>query len=141
MVGDILYGENTMDRKSAILCVDDEIMILDTVKEQLERHFGDRYLYEMAEGTEEAWEVIEDLYDEGVRVLAIVSDWLMPGVKGDRFLIEIHQKFPDIATILLTGQADEAAVNRATQEANLYACLRKPWQEPELIDLITRALG
>ncbi|MEO0948457.1 MAG: response regulator [Cyanobacteria bacterium J06641_5] len=129
-----------MNHNAAILCVDDEIIILDTVKEQLQRHFGEKYIYEVAEGVKEAWEIIEELYESGVRILVIVSDWLMPGIKGDEFLIQVHQKFPTIVTIMLTGQADEAAVTHAKQEANLYACLRKPWQESELIDLIACAL-
>jgi CheY-like chemotaxis protein len=125
---------------SAILCVDDEQMILESLREQLQRHFGDRYLYEVAEGVNEAWQVIEELYDEGIRLLVIVSDWLMPEVKGDEFLIAVHQRYPDIVTVMLTGQADEAAIERVRAEANLYACLRKPWTETELVQLITTAL-
>lgn len=129
-----------MNQDSAILCVDDEIMILDALKEQLQRRFGADYIYEMAESASEAWEIIEELYESGVRLLVIVSDWLMPGIKGDEFLIQVHQKFPDIMTIMLTGQANEDAVTRAKQEANLYACLRKPWRESDLIGLISHAL-
>jgi DNA-binding NtrC family response regulator len=125
---------------SAILCVDDEVIILESLKEQLQRHFGDQYLYELAEGVEEAWEVIDELYADGVRLLVIVSDWLMPGVKGDEFLISVHQRYPNIMTVMLTGQADENAVERVRTEANLYACLRKPWQETELVQLIETAL-
>ena len=40
-----------------ILCVDDEVTILDTLKEQLVRHFGSEYAYELAESAEEAWEI------------------------------------------------------------------------------------
>lgn len=129
-----------MNNESAILCVDDEIMILDTLKEQLQRSFGEQYIYETAENAVDAWEIIEELYTTGIRVLVIVSDWLMPGMKGDEFLVQVHQKFPSIMTIMLTGQADEEAVARARQEANLYACLRKPWQESELTELISHAL-
>jgi DNA-binding NtrC family response regulator len=125
---------------SAILCVDDEVMILESLREQLQRHFGDRYFYEVAEGVDEAWQVIGELYDEGIRILAIVSDWLMPGVKGDEFLIAVHQRYPEIVTVMLTGQADEAAVERVKTEANLYACLRKPWTEEELVQIIETAL-
>jgi DNA-binding NtrC family response regulator len=125
---------------SAILCVDDEIIILESLREQLQRRFGDRYLYEVAEGVEEAWEVLEELYAEGIRILVIVSDWLMPGVKGDQFLIEVHQRFPDVVTVMLTGQADEAAVERARKEAKLYACISKPWSEEELVMIIAKAL-
>ena len=68
---------------AAILCVDDEIVILDSLKEQLKRYFGDRYIYEIAESAEEAWEVIEELHEDEIKILIIVSDWLMPGIKGD----------------------------------------------------------
>jgi DNA-binding NtrC family response regulator len=125
---------------SAILCVDDEMMILESLREQLQRHFGDRYLYEVAEGVEEAWQVIEELYAEGIRILVIVSDWLMPGVKGDEFLIAVHKRHPEIVTVMLTGQVDEVALERVQIEANLYACLRKPWTQEELVQIIEIAL-
>ncbi len=126
---------------SAILCVDDEPLILDSLKEQLKRSFRDRYVYEVAESASEAWEIIQDLCSSNINVLLIVSDWLMPGMKGDEFLAQVHQRFPNIVTIMLTGQADEAAVERAKNEANLYACVSKPWTEEELTKIITSALG
>ncbi len=126
---------------SAILCVDDEVVILDSLKEQLKRLFGDRYIYEMAESAEEAWEVIKELQEDKIEIIVIVCDWLMPGTKGDEFLIQIHQRFPNLITVMLTGQADESAIARAQQQANLYACLHKPWTEEELYQIITSALG
>jgi DNA-binding NtrC family response regulator len=131
----------TVNPASAILCVDDEVMILDSLREQLHRRFGDHYLYEVAESVKEAWLVIEDLHASGIRLLVIVSDWLMPEVRGDEFLVQVHQRFPDILSIMLTGQADATAIERTRVEANLYACLRKPWQEEELINLVDKALG
>jgi DNA-binding NtrC family response regulator len=116
------------------------MIILESLKEQLQRHFGDQFLYELAEGVDEAWAVIDELYAEGIRLLVIVSDWLMPGVKGDEFLVAVHQRYPSVMTVMLTGQAEETAVERACQEANLFACLRKPWTETELVDVIETAL-
>ena len=55
----------------------------------------------------------------------IISDWLMPGMKGDELLIRIHELFPKVVKIMLTGQADEVAVNRAKELANLHCCLYK----------------
>lgn len=126
--------------ESAILCVDDEVVILDSLKEQLKRKFGDRFIYEVAESADEAWEVIKELQEDEIQVIAIVSDWLMPGIKGDEFLIQIHQQFPKLITVMLTGQADEAAIQRAKEQANLHACLYKPWTEQELTQIITSAL-
>ena len=127
--------------ESAILCIDDEAVILDSLKEQLKRKFGDRFIYEVAESVNEAWKVIEELQEDDVEVLAVISDWLMPGIKGDEFLIQIHQRFPDLVTVMLTGQVDEAALKRAKEEANLHACIHKPWTEKELTQIITSALG
>jgi CheY-like chemotaxis protein len=126
--------------ESAIICVDDEVVILDSLKKQLKRKFGDRFIYEVAESPEEAWKIIEELQADEIDIIVIVSDWLMPGTKGDEFLIQIHNSFPNITKIMLTGQADETAIERAKQEANLHACLYKPWTEDELTKIITTAL-
>lgn len=125
----------------AILCVDDEEVILESLKEQLKRRFGNQYLYEVAESAGEAWEIIEELHADDVKVLVIVSDWLMPDMKGDEFLIEVHQRFPQIVTVMLTGQADEDAIVRAKEQGNLYCCLRKPWSEEELAQVINSTLA
>lgn len=126
--------------ESAIICVDDEVTILESLKEQLKRTFGDRYIYEVAESADEAWEIIEELKADNINIILIVSDWLMPKTKGDEFLIEVHQRFPNIITVMLTGQADETAIERAREQANLYACLYKPWTEAELTQIINSAL-
>ncbi|GGA54501.1 response regulator [Okeania sp. KiyG1] len=126
--------------EAAILCVDDETVILETLQEQISRHFGEQFVYEAAESAEEALEIIEELDEEGVKIVVIVSDWLMPGMRGDEFLVQVYQQFSDIKTIMLTGQADEYAIERAKKEANLYSCIYKPWREEELIKIITAAL-
>ena len=126
--------------KPVILCVDDERVILHSLKTQLRAAFGDAYSYEVAENPDEALEVINELAEEGVKITLIVSDWLMPGMKGDEFLIRVHQQFPDIIKVMLTGQADESAINRAKAEANLHICLFKPWSEAELVETIKSSL-
>ena len=68
---------------AAILCVDDEVSILRVLKEQLKRLFGRQYVYEFAQSAEEAWQVIDELEQEQIKILIIVSDWLMPNVRGD----------------------------------------------------------
>lgn len=112
--------------KPTILCVDDEPLILDSLKGELRGAFGSAYGYEAAESAEEGLEIIEDLVGEGVRLVVIVSDWLMPGMKGDEFLVQVHDRFPEVVKIMLTGQADEASVARARRDGGLFACLHKP---------------
>ncbi len=127
--------------KATILCVDDEVVILDSLEIQLQNAFKDEYAYEMAESADEALEIIEELEEENTEIIVIVSDWLMPGMKGDEFLIKIHEKFPNVIKILLTGQADEDAIQRAKREANLHRYLSKPWDSEGLIEAIKTGLG
>jgi CheY-like chemotaxis protein len=126
--------------KDVILCVDDETIILESLQEQLEKHFGSGFSYETAENAEEGIEIIEELAADGVKILIIVSDWLMPGIKGDEFLIRVHRKFPSIVKILLTGQANEDAIRRAEDEAGLFAVIHKPWSDEELFKIIKAGL-
>ncbi len=127
--------------QAAILCVDDEEIVLVTIKEQLRRRFGSRFHYETARSANEAWGAIDDLAEEGLDLLVIVSDWLMPGMRGDEFLVQVHRRFPHVTTVMLTGQADEQAIERARREARLAACLHKPWSEDELARVVEAALA
>ncbi|MGQ2870486.1 response regulator, partial [Leptospira santarosai] len=53
----------------AILFVDDEALILMSMKSQVKRHFVDGYRYETALDAGEAWQIIEELVHEDVRIL------------------------------------------------------------------------
>ncbi|WP_293349536.1 MULTISPECIES: response regulator [unclassified Microcoleus] len=127
--------------KPVILCVDDEKVVLKSLKTQLKSAFGNTYVYELAENPADALELIDEFNDDDTAIILIVSDWLMPGMKGDEFLIRVHKKFPKIVKVMLTGQADEDAVQRAFDEADLHRCLHKPWSEEELIETIKTALS
>ena len=128
-----------MDRK-AIICVDDEIIILESLREQLEKHFGDEYLYATAESAEEAFEIIDELEEEEIDVAIIVCDWLMPGMKGDKFLLQIDLKYPRVVKVLLTGQADQESVDTLEELADRFTLVPKPWNKDELISVIVTGL-
>ncbi len=125
---------------AAILAVDDEKTILDSLREQLRSFYGRRFRYETAEDAAEAWEVLAELDASGVVVVVIVSDWLMPGQRGDEFLAEVRVRFPNIGRILLTGQADDDAIRRAREEAKVSDVIRKPWSAETLRRAIENAM-
>ena len=122
------------------MCVDDEQIVLLSLRDQISRHFGSQYRYEIAESADEAWEVIEELCEEKVKILIIVSDWLMPGIRGDAFLAAVHQRFPQIIKVMLTGNASESVIDQVRRESNLFACIHKPWNENELMHVIESGL-
>ena len=126
--------------KGVLLCVDDEIIVLTALKDQLRRAFGSDFHIDVAESAEEALELLDELALDGHTLLVIVSDWLMPGMKGDEFLIKAHERFPSVVKIMLSGQAESAAVDRARREAGLHDFLAKPWNAETLVESINQGL-
>jgi signal transduction histidine kinase len=124
----------------AILCVDDETIILDSFTEQLRRNLGKTCEIEAAQSGEEALELIEELQGEGLEIALVVSDQIMPGMKGDELLRKIHDLYPKTLKIMLTGEADAQALGKAVNEANLYRYIAKPWDETDLILTVKEAL-
>ncbi len=127
--------------KSILLCVDDEAVVLHSLRDQLRSVFGKQHVIEIAESAEEGLEILDELSGDGYVPLVIISDWLMPGMKGDEFLIEAHRRFPYVIKMMLSGQADEEAVERAKNLADLHEFIAKPWDAQELIRCIEAGLA
>ena len=79
---------------NAILCVDDEDILLFALEDELRAAFGKRFVYETATGAEQGLAMIERLAKEGIRTVLVISDWMMPGIKGDEFLTLVSDKYP-----------------------------------------------
>jgi response regulator RpfG family c-di-GMP phosphodiesterase len=125
----------------ALLFVDDEQIILMSLKSQLKKHFGNEYRYETAQNTEEAWSIIEELAEENTDILIIISDWLMPNQRGDEFLRDVHRHYPSIKKIIISGHIDENSLNKLKSEVNLHSFLNKPWAEADLIKKVEDAIA
>lgn len=128
-------------KDKAILCVDDEKVVLDSLRDQLRAYFKDSVILEFAESSDEALEIIDELNEEEIKILLIISDWLMPGMKGDEFLSKIHKRFPKITKVLLTGQADPQAIEKAKSSDYLNHLLQKPWESSEIIKIVKDTVG
>lgn len=126
--------------QQAIICVDDEIIVLNALKEQLQLGFGDDLLIEIAESGEEALEIIDELIEDGLDVAAVIADFIMPGMKGDDLLEQIHKKNPDTKKIMLTGQASLEGIENAVNNAELYRYVSKPWDKEDLNLTIREAI-
>ncbi|TXT41152.1 MAG: two-component response regulator [Comamonadaceae bacterium] len=127
-------------KKGILLCVDDEGVVLNALKDQLRKAYGAKHVIEVAESAEEGLEILDELVDGGYLPLVIISDWLMPRMNGDEFLIEAHKRFPHVIKIMLSGQADEHAVQRTRELANLHQFMAKPWEPDQLIRCINQGL-
>jgi len=125
----------------AIICVDDEPAILDSLDIEIKNVVGEDYVIEMAENGEDALELYEELSENGHEIALVISDYIMPGIKGDELLKRFHTLSPKTITIMLTGQADLSAVGNAIKYANLYRYIAKPWQTEDFKLTITNALN
>ena len=120
-----------------IVCVDDEKIVLDSLNSQLTRNFGNNYNYEFAESGKEALEIIEELgHEEDETIYVVISDWLMPGMKGDELLEEVRKKVANVKTILLTGHMDSKVIQEIEKSSKGIKVIHKPWNEDDLIGLI-----
>ena len=130
-----------MNNKPVIICVDDEPIILESLKIELKKTLGEEHLLETAEGGEDALELIEELLAEGCEIVAVISDYLMPNIKGDELLKQIHRISPKTIKIMLTGQADLEAVANTIKYAKLYRYISKPWQSEDLKLTVKEAIN
>jgi DNA-binding NtrC family response regulator len=128
-----------MNNRDVILCIDDEVIVLDSLKEQLQNEYNN-YLIEVSESGEEAMEIINELIADKVELPVVIADFIMPGMKGDKLLEKIHILLPGTKNILLTGQASIEGVSNAVNKANLYRFIPKPWEKEDLILTVKEAL-
>ncbi|MEG5160617.1 PAS domain S-box protein, partial [Microcoleus sp. AT3-A2] len=127
--------------QQVIICVDDEKTILSSLKAELQEAVGKDYIIEIAEGGEEALELIEELLEDGDEIPLLISDHIMPEMKGDELLKQAHLILPKTIKIMLTGQADLGAIAHAINSANLYRYITKPWQSEDLKLTVKEALN
>lgn len=116
-----------------ILCVDDEINILKSLKRLF---FDEKSITVLtAVGAKEGAEILK-----AQPVDLVLSDERMPQVQGSDFLRFVKQHFPNTVRIILTGYSDNKAILKAVNEGEVYRYLIKPWNDEELIMVIKNAL-
>ncbi|MFW5658364.1 MAG: response regulator [Bacteroidota bacterium] len=128
--------------KKTILFVDDDPIALQLVMDEFRKVFANTVRYERATTAEEAEELImEEMVLSGRLPAIIVCDWMMPGKKGDQFMKEVKEMYPEISLILHSGLANKAEVERIEDSASLLCSLPKPWDGKTYVDRIFKALS
>ncbi len=107
-----------------ILIVEDEEFVRRALERLLMR---DGYTVLSAPGAEEALAILEK---EEVDI--VISDHLMPGMKGLEFLEIVRKRRPETLRIILTGFADTDMVIEAINKGEVYRFLTKPWNDDDL---------
>jgi PAS domain S-box-containing protein len=127
--------------KPIIICVDDEPIVLESLRIVLKEALGSHCLIKTARSGEEALELMEELQKAGDEIALVLADYVMPGLKGDELLKQIHLQSPKTLTIMLSGQADLGGVSNAIRDAKLYRYIAKPWQFQDLSLTVSEAVA
>lgn len=127
------------EKRHAILVIDDEPFIVMAVKAQLRNHFGPEIDIETALSADEGFSLISEMGEDSIPV--VISDYRMPGVKGDELITKISKSCPNTLCILLTGQIDVEGMGNIVNNARLFRYISKPWAETDLILTVREALN
>lgn len=122
-----------------ILFVDDEFYMLQTYKAIFRREFlNETLLY--AQSGDEALELLAEYDPDAIGKLIVLSDWLMPGMKGDELLISIHSKYPMSKGFLLSGMISRDPDPQLYAKGNLQKVISKPWNNETLKSILRDAV-
>jgi two-component system NtrC family sensor kinase len=112
-------------RPGRLLLVDDEENIRRSLKRVLRR--GDWHV-ETAPDAEVALAMFPQFQPE-----VVLSDFRMPGMNGVEFLAKVKELSPRTQRIMLTGQADQQAIEEAINRSEVFRFISKPWNDAQLV--------
>jgi len=119
------------EAKFRILCVDDELDVVSTLRRAFRKDYDVVITTSGLEGIELIGTQAFDL---------VISDQRMPDVTGDQVLKFAMENQPEAIRILLTGHSDMESLIKCVNDAGIYKYISKPW-EPEMLRLtVVRAL-
>ncbi|MCE7860703.1 MAG: response regulator [Chloroflexi bacterium CFX2] len=117
--------------KPAILTVDDDLSVLNSVERDLRSKYGQDYRILPVNSGKAALEYLIKLEQRGETVALFLVDQRMPEMSGTEFLAEAMKTFPHAKRVLLTAYADTKAAIDSINEVGLDYYLMKPWHPPE----------
>src|SRR5215471_3124706 len=108
-----------------LLVVDDEENILKSLRRVLRS--GDWEIRTALDG-ESGLKVLEQFTPE-----VVISDFRLPGMNGADFLAQVKQRIPLAQRIMLTGHADQRAIEEAINRSEIFRFIAKPWNDSALL--------
>jgi response regulator RpfG family c-di-GMP phosphodiesterase len=117
-----------------LLCVDDEPIVLESLRDVLRRTFDVRT-------ATNGPDALAMLRREPRGYAVVLSDMRMPGMAGSVFLREARRCAPTAVRMLLTGYADSEAAAAAVNDGQIFRYLTKPCDRHQLKQACVGALA
>ncbi len=125
-------GQTASDGDASVLIVDDDDLILSSLKRVLRR---EPYRIEWASNGAQALERMEK---EEFQV--VVTDMEMPKMNGLELLKIISKEYPDTLRMVVSAGSKSQTILEAINQGHIYQYLLKPWDDKILKVAIRRAL-
>jgi len=77
---------------------------------------------------------------EQEEVWVVVSDYLMPGMRGIEFLSKVKARWPQAIRIMMTAYADLSIAIDAINKSEAFRFVTKPWNNQELMEVVDEGL-
>ena len=110
-----------------ILLVDDEFILLESLRIQLGNILPQNILLESAMSGEEAIQLIDEFELAKQELLLVVCDFHLTDMKGTDILKHALKKYPEIRKIILSGQSNAEQIEDFKNEFPKTTVLDKPW--------------
>jgi DNA-binding NtrC family response regulator len=120
-----------MDKRTSLLCVDDEQSILNVIKRQLDDDIDILTACSADEGL--------SILDKRGSVDIILSDFNMSGMNGIEFLQRASEKYKNFVGIIISGYIEGDSFEEHIRSGLVFRYLHKPWTVRELKLLINEA--
>ncbi|MHC4887072.1 MAG: response regulator [Planctomycetota bacterium] len=115
--------------KKTILLIDDDRMVLRTLRRQLERAGYRVFL------TVHPEEVMTELRRGSAS--ALITDFNMPGINGDELIRKVQAEFPRFPCIVLTAYASRKNILKLAGSGKITRIFTKPWSRDELLHTLS----
>ena len=122
--------------KPTILCVDDDMIVLQSLTSSLSQAFKGMCNVEIAESGPEALEIVDELLEKNQDIALVITDYAMPVMKGDELIGKLSQKLPMTSMALLSGINDMDVIASTVNTGRLDRFIAKPWDNEDLNNII-----
>ena len=123
-----MFSKKKIAEKKSVLFVDDDELTLRSIERCL---LGKPYRKIFAKSSKEVFEVLERN-----EVHIVVTDMLMPEMTGLEILRAVKKDYPDIVGMILTEYMQDAELQAAEENGEIFKLIPKSWNQKEHFDKI-----
>jgi CheY-like chemotaxis protein len=120
------------DRSALIVVVDDEPMVGELVQTIFSLEGWDAQVFQ------DPLEALQELRGWSGPPALLLTDFRMPGMNGMELIQGVRRKFPQLKTVLFSGNVDESIQSQYPQRADAF--IRKPFYPQLLLDTVRKVM-